>query len=73
MAMEEAMKIGFGVLKLAPEHFWSMTPREFAAALRGAFPAPEGGPSRGDFEKLMVKFPDSSSDLKKPGEKNGRQ
>ena len=29
----EAMQFGLGVLRLAPGHFWAMTPRELAAAM----------------------------------------
>ncbi len=40
------MAVGFGVLGLAPQVFWAMTPKELEAALRG----PLGGcgpPARG--------------------------
>ncbi len=29
---EGAMRFGFGVLRLSPENFWQMSPRELAAA-----------------------------------------
>lgn len=29
------MELGLGVLRLAPEHFWSMTPGELIAAIDG--------------------------------------
>ena len=29
-----AMGFGFGVLRLSPDAFWRMTPRELAAAMR---------------------------------------
>lgn len=56
---EEAMGFGFGVLRLSPQDFWSMTPRELAAALRGPRPvAPYA--SRGDLDALMAAFPDGA-------------
>lgn len=42
-----------------PNEFWSATPAELAAALRGV---PGGGgaepPGRGEIERLLAKFPD---------------
>ena len=32
---DEAIGFGLGVLRLPPQAFWSMTPRELAAAYRG--------------------------------------
>lgn len=54
------MTAGLGTLRLAPDHFWSMTPRELAAALHSlepfhASPAP---PSRDDLARLMARYPD---------------
>ena len=37
----EAMQFGFGVLKLAPDAFWALTPRELEAAV-----AAHGGGAR---------------------------
>jgi uncharacterized phage protein (TIGR02216 family) len=55
------MAAGLGLLRLAPAQFWSMTPRELAAALRGAFGAPtfETPPARADLARLMQRFPDA--------------
>ncbi|MFO7855896.1 MAG: phage tail assembly chaperone [Paracoccaceae bacterium] len=53
------MRVGLGVLRLPPEAFWAMTPREFAAAataLAEAVPAPM---SRGDLEALRARYPDA--------------
>lgn len=52
------MAIGFGVLRLSPAEFWSLSPREFAAALRGLYG--EGAPalSRATFEELRARYPD---------------
>lgn len=33
---KQAMGFGFGVLRLAPEQFWRMTPRELAYAIEAA-------------------------------------
>ena len=52
-----AMAFGLGVLRLPPEQFWRMTPRELAAALDGASGR---GPAlnRTDFNELMTRYPD---------------
>lgn len=71
MAMDEAMQIGLGRLKLSPKDFWAMTPREFSAALRGAFPASEAGLSRGELEKLMTQFPDGDASKIERGTNHG--
>lgn len=54
------MAMGLGVLRLPPSHFWSMTPRELAAASLGAFgpPPSRSAPSRVDLTRLMLRFPD---------------
>jgi uncharacterized phage protein (TIGR02216 family) len=57
----EAMQFGFGVLRLSPDAFWKMTPRELAQAIiavRGRAPA---SIARGDFDALMKAFPDDAS------------
>jgi len=56
----EAMQLGLGVLRLPPDQFWRMTPRELAAAiagLRGGATAPLG---RTAFDDLMRRYPDGS-------------
>lgn len=55
----EAMQFGFGVMRLPPQHFWGLTPRELAAA----FEAVSGRsrvatPSRAMLATLMEKHPD---------------
>jgi uncharacterized phage protein (TIGR02216 family) len=55
---ERAMAIGLGVLRLPPDQFWRMTPREFAAALRGLYGEPATPIDRAAFETLAAKFPD---------------
>ena len=54
----EAMRFGLGVLRLPPRDFWTMSPRELAAAW-GAVMGERAGPlERGEFDKLMEQFPD---------------
>ena len=56
----DAMAFGLGVLRLAPEQFWAMTPRE----LQAAFSATNKSagelepPARADLDRLMREFPD---------------
>ncbi len=54
----DAMRFGLGVLRLPPDAFWKMTPRELASAwsaLAGHGAPPLGRP---DLERLMERFPD---------------
>jgi uncharacterized phage protein (TIGR02216 family) len=51
--------VGLGLLRLPPDQFWAMTPREFAAAARRLMPnRPGRGPGRSDLAALMRRFPD---------------
>ncbi|HRD78604.1 MAG TPA: phage tail assembly chaperone [Hyphomicrobiaceae bacterium] len=54
------MAAGLGMLRLPPRDFWSATPRELAAAIRGltgqAAPAPP--PDRAALATLMHRYPD---------------
>ena len=53
----EAIGFGLGVLKLAPEQFWRMTPRELAYAIEAA--AGRGVPlDRDALRQLMARYPD---------------
>jgi len=55
----QALAIGLGVLRLSPEQFWKMTPRELAAALRGLYG--DAMPlDRATFDALRERFPDRS-------------
>jgi uncharacterized phage protein (TIGR02216 family) len=47
------------VLRLAPRDFWTMTPRELAAAAR-AFPPVPAPPTRAALDALMKRYPDAS-------------
>jgi uncharacterized phage protein (TIGR02216 family) len=54
------MGFGFGVLRLSPDAFWRMTPRELAAAIT-AFAPPRAAPlARSTFDALMRRFPDTT-------------
>jgi uncharacterized phage protein (TIGR02216 family) len=55
------MAFGFGVLRLAPEQFWRMTPRELASAVRGLFGEPEGPFDRAAFDNLLRRYPDQAA------------
>ena len=55
---DEAMQFGFGVLRLSPDAFWRMTPRELAQAViavRGVAATPL---DRGGLEQWMQRVPD---------------
>jgi uncharacterized phage protein (TIGR02216 family) len=54
------MAAGLGLLRLRPADFWSMTPREFEAALHGLLgPARTHEPlPRAALSKLMTRYPD---------------
>ena len=57
---EAAMQFGFGVLHLAPDTFWRMTPRELAQAViavRGPAAIPI---DRDTLDALMQCFPDEA-------------
>ena len=55
------MAFGFGVLRLSPGDFWSLTPRELAAALEGRFGKPAQAPARETLRALMTAFPDEAT------------
>ena len=59
---KQALAIGLGVLRLPPEQFWKMTPREFAAALRGLYGEPQMPLDRKAFEALATRYPDKRAD-----------
>ena len=48
------MEAGLGRLRISPDVFWRMTPRELAAALGTAHPPM----ARGDLKDLMEAYPD---------------
>ena len=54
------MAMGLGALRLSPDAFWSMTPREFKAALRGAFGESPAPMTRAALGALSARFPDEA-------------
>lgn len=57
-----AIGFGLGVLKLSPDAFWRMTPRELALAIR-TIRRPEAEPiAREALDALAVRFPDIPND-----------
>lgn len=54
------MAAGLGRLGIPPAQFWSMTPRELAAAL-GWSGSAGGGLERADLARLMAEYPDVSA------------
>ena len=60
----DAMRFGFGMLRLGTREFWSLTPRELAAAFEGASgrsrPNP---PPRTALDRLMAAFPDEEKTI----------
>ncbi|MEO0637012.1 MAG: rcc01693 family protein [Pseudomonadota bacterium] len=55
-----AMQFGFGVLKLSPQAFWALTPRELAAALNAHNPQP-ARPDTQALRSLIARFPDEEN------------
>lgn len=57
------MAIGLGVFGFAPLVFWSLTPKELDAALRGRFGISGGieALSGADLAALMQQFPDQET------------
>lgn len=57
------MRLGLGRLRIAPRTFWTMTPREFAAAVEGAGLARRaaGTMPRDRLEAMMRAHPDRSA------------
>ena len=57
------MAAAFGLLRLSPKEFWSMTPREMERAM-SVLPGARGSvPGRGELAEMMRKFPDSGRGL----------
>jgi uncharacterized phage protein (TIGR02216 family) len=55
------MAFGLGVLRLAPDDFWRMTPRELAAAMEAVLGPHAGELDRGAFDALRMRFPDAAA------------
>ena len=56
------MQIGFAQLRLAPDAFWAMTPRELLAASRLGDPPLR----RADFDRLAKRFSDQPEEPHDP-------
>lgn len=55
---KDAMRLGFGVMRLSSREFWGLTPRELAAAFEAMSGKGAGAPDRARLSMLMEKFPD---------------
>jgi len=53
----QAIGFGLGVLRLAPDAFWRMTPRELACAIRMTA-GEAAAPDRAALDDLMRQYPD---------------
>jgi uncharacterized phage protein (TIGR02216 family) len=58
----EAMAFGLGRLRLSPDAFWAMTPRELAAAVEGAVGVVAAPMDRASLDNLMHRYPDVPTD-----------
>jgi len=58
------MAIGLGLLRLSPQAFWAMTPREFERAASPFITEPMRHPGRRDLAALMQRFPDDEAEEK---------
>ena len=54
----ELMALGLGRLRLPGAAFWTMTPRELAAAAEGVFGRRQPPADRAALEALMRRYPD---------------
>ena len=55
---DDAMTLGLGTLRLAPETFWRMTLPELAAAALAVRPKSQVTMRRGELASMMARFPD---------------
>jgi uncharacterized phage protein (TIGR02216 family) len=61
---KQALAVGLGVLRLSPEQFWKMTPRELAAALHGLYGEASAPLDRKRFDTLAARYPDRREDIR---------
>jgi uncharacterized phage protein (TIGR02216 family) len=54
----QAIGFGLGILRLSPEAFWRMTPRELAYAIETVCGSAQRPLDRARFSELMTRFPD---------------
>ena len=59
---DAAIGFGLGVLKLAPDAFWRMTPRELSHAIRAVRGVQISPLARDEFDALMRAHPDGEPD-----------
>jgi uncharacterized phage protein (TIGR02216 family) len=53
-----AIGFGLGILRLSPEAFWRMTPRELAFAIEAVLGRARAPLQRAEFSALMTRYPD---------------
>ena len=58
---KQAIGFGLGVLRLSPDAFWRMTPRELAAAMEAVLGPREATLDGASFGALRARFPDAAS------------
>jgi uncharacterized phage protein (TIGR02216 family) len=61
-AWDEAIGFGLGVLRLSPDAFWRMTPRELALAIQAVTGRPTAPLARATLVDLMTRYPDGRRD-----------
>lgn len=59
---DEVMAFGLGALRLSPDAFWAMTPRELAAAHEGQAGRGARPMDRATLDRLMARHPDGDKD-----------
>ena len=52
------MGFGFGVVRISPDAFWRMTPRELAAAMEAVLGSPAAPLDHASFATLRARYPD---------------
>lgn len=67
----EAIGFGLGVLRLSPDAFWNMTPRELAFAIAAVRSAQPHAPERATLDQLMRQYPDQAGHEKPASSPNG--
>lgn len=70
---DAAMAFGFAVMRLSPAEFWSMTPRELAAAMRAFGHGVHAPPGRAEMDEMMAAFPDRPFAITPGSERAGRK
>ncbi|MBX3581304.1 MAG: phage tail assembly chaperone [Rhizobiaceae bacterium] len=55
---DSVMAAAFGLLRLSPRDFWSMTPREMERAMSVLAGDRRGAPDRAELMNMMHRFPD---------------